>query len=222
MKAKRILMSALGVVVGGISVGMFKLAAFGVDPFQSLMSGLDQWIPISFGTLYVIVNALLLLFSLIFDRHYIGLATVLNLLFVGYAADFSHALLLRIFPEASVALRSVSFVLGFVVLCFASAFYITADLGVSTYDAVALVMANKWKLWKFKYIRICTDVVCVLLGIGCFLLGKGKPGEILTFAGVGTVVTAFFMGPLIDFFQRKAAIPFLERGRKHGSGGENG
>ncbi len=40
-KAKRICMSVFGVLVCGISVGFFKIAAFGVDPFQSLMSGLD-------------------------------------------------------------------------------------------------------------------------------------------------------------------------------------
>ncbi len=34
-------MSVLGVAACGISVGMFKHAALGVDPFQSLMSGLD-------------------------------------------------------------------------------------------------------------------------------------------------------------------------------------
>ena len=49
---------------------VFKLAALGVDPFQSLMAGLDALIPIEFGTLYVIVNIVLLLFSLIADRHH--------------------------------------------------------------------------------------------------------------------------------------------------------
>ena len=71
---KRIILSVMGVLVGGISVGIFKLAAFGVDPFQSLMSGLDELIPIPFGTLYVIVNLLLLSFSLIVDRSKIGRA----------------------------------------------------------------------------------------------------------------------------------------------------
>jgi mRNA degradation ribonuclease J1/J2 len=44
--AKRILMSALGVIICGISVGMFKHAALGVDPFQTLMSGLDAVVPL--------------------------------------------------------------------------------------------------------------------------------------------------------------------------------
>ncbi|MBR5816772.1 MAG: hypothetical protein IKY38_05035, partial [Anaerotignum sp.] len=83
MKSKRILMSILGVMIGAVSVGFFKLAAFGVDPFQSFMSGIHQMIPIQFGTLYMIVNAVLLLFALVFDRHYIGIATFINLFLLG-------------------------------------------------------------------------------------------------------------------------------------------
>lgn len=215
MKTKRLLMSILGVFTGAVSVGFFKLAAFGVDPFQATMSGIDQLFSLDFGTLYVIVNAILLIFSLIFDRHYIGLATLLNLFLTGYVTDFTYNLLLTAFPNAAILIRSGSFVLGFVVLCFASSVYMTADLGVSTYDAVALILTNKWHLGKFKYIRIATDVVCVVLGIILFLVGGGAVRDIPTFAGVGTVLTAFFMGPLIDFFNRKFSVPFLEKGKKN-------
>ena len=214
MKTKRILMSVLGVIVGGISVGFFKLAAFGVDPFQSFMSGMEQLIPIDFGTLYVIVNACLLLFALVFDKHYINIATMVNLFLLGYVVDFSHNTLLTIFPEASMVVRIICFIFGFVVLCFASSLYMTADLGVSTYDAIALILTNKWKLGKFKYIRIATDIVCVILGAVLFILGKGEFKDIPTFIGVGTILTAFFMGPLIDFFNRKIAIPMLEKNKK--------
>ncbi|MBR5260794.1 MAG: hypothetical protein IKV47_01345 [Oscillospiraceae bacterium] len=211
MKAKRILMSILGVFIGAVSVGFFRLAAFGVDPFQSFMSGIDKFIPISFGTLYVIVNAVLLIFALIFDKHYIGLATFINLFLLGYVVEFSHTTLLAIFPEASMLIRFISFVIGFVAICFASSVYMTADLGVSTYDAIALIMANKWKIGKFKYIRICTDIVCVIAGIVLFMLGGGKVADIPAFVGIGTILTAFFMGPLIDFFNRKFSVPFLNK-----------
>lgn len=214
MKTRRILMSILGVATGAVSVGFFKLAAFGVDPFQTTMAGIDQLFSLDFGTLYVIVNACLLLFSLIFDRHYIGLATLLNLFLTGYITDFSYNMLMTAFPEASMVIRIVSFVFGFVVLCFASSVYMTADLGVSTYDAVALILTNKWKLGKFKYIRIATDVVCVVLGVVLFLVGGGAMGDVPTIAGVGTILTAFFMGPLIDFFNRKVSVPMLEKAAK--------
>ena len=211
MKKKRILMSVIGVLICAVSVGFFKLAAFGVDPFQSFMSGMDQLIPIEFGTLYVIVNACLLLFALIFDRHYIGIATFVNLFLLGYVVQFTYETLQMIFAEPSMVVRILSFAFGFIMLCFSSSIYMTADLGVSTYDAVALIMANTWKIGKFKYIRIATDVVCVVLGILLFLVGGGALAMIPAFVGVGTILTAFFMGPLIDFFNRKFAIPFLNR-----------
>ena len=211
MMKKRILMSVIGVLACAISVGFFKLAAFGVDPFQSFMSGMDQLIPIEFGTLYVIVNVCLLMFALVFDRHYIGIATFVNLFLLGYVVQFTYETLQVIFAAPSMMVRIVSFIFGFVTLCFSSSIYMTADLGVSTYDALAIIMANTWKLGKFKYIRICTDVVCVVVGIAMFLIGGGAAALIPTFVGVGTILTAFFMGPLIDFFNRKFAIPFLNR-----------
>lgn len=213
MKSKRIFMCVIGVMICAISVGFFKLAAFGVDPFQSFMSGMDQLIPIDFGTLYVLVNVALLLFSLIFDRHYIGLATFINLFLLGYVVDFSHNTLLAIFPDASMLVRCVSFVIGFVALCFSSSLYMTADLGVSTYDAIAIIMANNWKMGQFKFIRIATDLCCVIIGCSLYLLGGGKISAIPTIAGFGTIVTAFFMGPLIDWFNRKFSIPFLEKSK---------
>jgi len=203
-------MSVLGVLVGGISVGFFKLAACGVDPNQSFMSGVDQLFALDFGTLYIIVNALLLLFALVFDRHYIGLATFINLFLLGYVVQFSYDTLLALFPGASLGLRLMCFLGGFTVLCLSASLYITADLGVSTYDAVALILANTWKVGKFKYIRIATDMVCVVLGVVLFLLGGGTAGDIPAFVGLGTLLTAFFMGPLIDFFNRKVSQPLLK------------
>ena len=48
--------------------------------------------------------------------------------------------------------------------------------------------------------RIGCDLICVIIGALCGLL-----------PGLGTLVTAFFMGPLIDFFNRKFSRPLLDR-----------
>ncbi len=207
--AKRIFMSLFGVIICAVSVGLFKLAALGVDPFQSFMAGMDALIPISFGTLYTIVNIILLLFSLIFYRKNIGLATFINMFLLGYITQFSYEFFMKVFPEPSMVFRFASLIIAVVVICFGSAFYMTADLGVSTYDAVAITMVEKWHLWKFKYIRICTDLVCVITGCLIFVIAGHKISEIPTIAGIGTIITAFFMGPLIEFFNVKIARPML-------------
>ena len=206
---KRILMSIFGVLICGVAVGFFKRAMFGVDPFQSLMSGLDSIIPIDFGTLYVIVNVVMLLFSLIFDRHYIGLATFINLFLIGYIAEFSLNTLKSFFPALGIPGRSVCLIIGILIICVASSFYMTADIGVSTYDAVALIISNTWHIGKFKYVRIVTDVICVILGVALYFLSESPVSGIGAVVGAGTIITAFFMGPLVDFFARKLAKPFL-------------
>jgi len=210
-RTKRILMSLCGVVICAVSVGVFKIAALGVDPFQSLMAGLDRLIPIPFGTLYVIVNLLLLTFSLIVDRSKIGIATFINLFLLGYITEYTYAFLQTVIIDPSMITRALCLLVGIVVICFGSALYMTADLGVSTYDAVAIALSGKWKIAKFQYCRIATDVVCVVCGCALFVLGGGAIGEIPTIAGAGTIITAFFMGPLIELFNVKVARPLLKK-----------
>ena len=202
-------MSLCGVIICAISVGFFKHAALGVDPFQSLMAGLDALIPIEFGTLYVIVNAILLIFTLIFDRKNIGIATAINLFLLGYITQFTMEILAVIMPAPSLLARVLCLLGAIVVICFGSALYMTANLGVSAYDAVAIVLSGKWKIAKFQHCRIGADLVCVIAGCVIFLLAGGSWGDIPTIAGVGTIITAFFMGPLIELFNVKIARPWL-------------
>lgn len=196
----RIGMSCLGVLVCGVSVGMLRKAALGVDPFQSFMGGLNTLIPISFGTLYIIANAVLLTFSLVMDRHKIGLATVINLTLLGYVAEYSQRLFSSLLPGLGLLGRLVLLVVAILVMCFGAALYFNADLGVSTYDAVSLIISEKQDKVSFKFCRIISDVVCVALGSVLCLLGGGGLSELSVIVGIGTIVTAFFMGPLISFF----------------------
>jgi len=196
---RRVGMTLFGVFICAISVGFFNNSLFGADPFQCFANGLDIVIPLDFGTLYTLISILMLVMVFFLDRHFIGLGTFINLFLTGYVAQFSTWAIGQLVPDPSMAVRIVFLIVGIVVMCFASAFYFTADLGVSVYDAIALHLDNKLPI-PFRVIRICTDLICV--GVG-FALGA--------IVGVGTVITALFMGPLIDYFNRKVAIPFLSR-----------
>jgi uncharacterized membrane protein YczE len=173
------------------------------------MSGLEAVLPISFGTLYVLVNVCLLLFALVNDRHWIGIATVVNLFLVGYIADYSHQFLLWCIPQAGLPVRILLLLIAIIVMCLASAFYFTADLGVSTYDAVSLIIAYKWKVAPFRYCRIASDLVCVIVGVLLFWISGQPLSGLAEMVGIGTIITAFFMGPLIEFFNVHVAQPFL-------------
>lgn len=197
LQRRRVLMTLAGVCISGVCVAFFKQAAFGVDPFQSLCNGLHQVIPISFGTLYMFINIALLAVAFVCYRRYIGITTFINLFLLGYFIEFSEQAIVALLGEPTMAMRIGYIVFAMVTLCFASSLYITADLGVSTYDAVALFLAEK-KIAPFRFIRIATDLICVAVG---WLFGY--------LPGVGTVLTAFCMGPLISLFSEKCAKPIL-------------
>lgn len=217
--AKRILMTVFGVLIGGFCVGMFSFSQMGVDPFQVLAHGI--WMKIvqifgdnisiggsftvatSFGNLYTVINALMLIAIIILDRKKIGLGTVINIFLLGYVVDFSTNLWTSLIPNPSLVIRIAFLVVAIIVICFGSSLYFTANMGVSTYDAVALMMSEKQKVVKFKYCRIFTDLICVIIG---FILGANFGSG---YTQVGTIITAFFMGPIISFFNNKVAIPFL-------------
>ena len=200
---RRILMTVFGVLICGMAVGMFQFSAMGMDPFQVFAHGISAHIhAVGFGTVYMILNVILLVIDFfLLDKHKIGIATFINLFLLGYVVEFSDSLLQKLIPNPTLTVRVIILLIAIVILCLASALYFTGDLGVSTYDAVALSVSEKWHL-PFKFVRITTDVICVVIGT---VLG--------VLPGVGTIITAFFMGPLIEYFNVHVAQP-LRYGKK--------
>lgn len=204
----RLTMTLTGVLLCSIAVGFFKCSLFGVDPFQCFAMG--SWgkfgSMLSYGTYYTLISLVMLVVDWFLDRHYIGIATFINLFLTGYIVDFSQHTISQLCPEPGLVLRVVFLTVGVVLMCFASSLYMTADLGVSVYDAIPIVISNR-KGWPFKFVRISSDLVCVAIGTACVLAGAvGAP-----LPGLGTIITAFFMGPLVDFFNRRFSRPLLDR-----------
>lgn len=195
-KTRRILMTIFGVLICGFSVSMFDFSNMGLDPFQVFAHGVWMHQPLDFGTFYMIINLIMLVAIFFLSRKKIGLGTVINIFLLGYVVDFFSKFWDRIIPNPTIILKILFLLMGIVIMCFASALYFTADMGVSTYDAVALIMSERQSKIKFQFCRIGTDLICTIIG---FSLGAT--------IGVGTLVTAFFMGPLIAFFNKTVAIP---------------
>ena len=178
---------------------------FGVDPYQCFANGLANVIPIRFGTLYMLVNLIQLAIVFFLNRRYIGISTLMNLFLLGYIVEFSDATLARLFGDLQLSARILFLAIGVVVTCVAAALYYSADLGVSTYDAIPLYIASReprlfGRTLPFKAVRVISDLICTLVGVA---LGAR--------AGIGTVVTALFMGPLIAFFRRTLSDPLVRK-----------
>ncbi len=225
----RIVMTLFGMALLGLAVGMLKTADFGTDPFTVFMMGLWSFTnrtlaaltatgtltntgaataaaaltntatttQIDYGLFAMLVNIALLIIMFFLNRPKIGIGTFINLFFLGYLIQFSWELVSKVFPTPTIPTRIILFALAILILCFASSLYFVADLGISTYDVYAVTLGERTKI-PFKFWRILTDSICVAIG---FSFGET--------VGIGTLVTALFMGPLITFFADRVARPML-------------
>lgn len=198
MIIKRIIMAIFGVALSGFVVGTYQKIVFGVDPFTCFVTAFANIFHSSYSTVYPIVTGILLVFAFFVSRNYIGISTILNLTCSGFTADFMYGIWDRLFPEPGMAVRIALLVLAVVVGSFAASLYYTADLGVSGYDAVALTAANKFHLAAFRVCRITTDLICVIVGFIFHVT-----------IGIGTVITALCMGPIIQWFNTHFSEPLL-------------
>ena len=197
---RRIVMTVVGVMFLGVAVGFFNYSNFGIDPFQTFAHGIALHVPLQFGTTYMIINAVELVVIFLIDRSKIGLGTMINLFLLGYSVEFSSDLIRKLFDGwgGGLTLQIISLLIGIVLMCFCAALYFSADLGVSTHDAIALIISERQSKVPFAAVRIANDIVCVVIGV---LLGQ--------IAGIGTLISALFTGPLVAFFRRHCTDKML-------------
>ena len=200
---KRLLMVAMSVFFMSLGITLLQQSNFGNDPYICLWFGVIGTTGIPFGIIFMSMEFVFLIFVLFTDRSKIGIGTLANMFLVGNLADVIRILYEMVFPTPSLLwIRIIFMIIGIIVLSFGASLYFTADLGVAPYDAVAPILGNRTPL-AFRWWRVITDVLCV---IGGFLLGS--------VVGVGTVITAFFMGPLVHWFNVHLSEPFLQRSQK--------
>ena len=186
----------------GVGIGLFKVSLMGNDPSTALGIAVGDWMGIDFSVTLIAMNCLYFVIELLFARDMVGIGTVVNWFLVGPIASFFEKLFLGAwgqpqgFPQKLLLLGA-----GVLILSFSCALYQTADVGISPYDSLSLLLARKLPIQYF-WCRIFTDAVCVG---AAFLLGG--------LIGLGTLVCALALGPFVAFFTRRAAV-YLVYGKK--------
>lgn len=198
----RILMMLAGILLIGMCVASYRMSGFGVDPFSCMNLGVSGFVGMSFGTWQLIVNALLLVIVWFTVRSCIGLGTIVNMVFVGYTADFlCWAFLDQIGLTVTTPLRIFLLAAGTLFASLGCACYMAAEMGIAPYDSVAFIVTKYTKdKVSFRAARVLSDLIVIVIGITFCLLAKNNIWEIV---GLGTIVNACCNGPLIQFFRGK-------------------
>lgn len=173
-----------GLTLYGASLALMLRAALGLDPWDVFHQGLSTHVGLSFGMLVNAVGALVLL-AWIPLRQRPGIGTIANVLTIGTAVDLT-LLVLRA-PEG-LAARAALLAAGVVLNGVAGALYIGAGLGPGPRDGLMTGIVRRTG-WSIRRVR--TGIEVVVLATGWLMGGT---------LGVGTVLYAFAIGPLVQFF----------------------
>ncbi|GAA2104558.1 membrane protein [Microlunatus panaciterrae] len=188
--ARRLPQLFFGLFLFGFSMAMMVQAGLGLDPWDVLHQGLARFVPLSFGTITIGVGVIVLLLWIPL-RQWPGFGTVANAIVVGLAADFGLAVLPA--PE-SMTVRITFMLLAIVLNGLAGAIYIGSQLGPGPRDGLMTGLAARTS-GSLRLIRTSIEVSVLVIG---FLLG----GTV----GVGTVLYAVGIGPLVQFFLPLVAV----------------
>lgn len=178
-----------GLVLCGVGLSLLVRAELGLDPWDVLHQGVSDRTGIPIGTVSILTGAVVLL-AWIPLRERIGLGTMLNVLLIGLTIDATLAVLDA--PEA-FALRVAFLLGGTLAFAIGSGFYIGAGLGPGPRDGLMTSIHHRGH--SIRVVRTSIEVVVLVSG---WLLG----GTV----GVGTVVFALSIGPLVHVFLPRLTI----------------
>ena len=188
-----------GLVLYGASMALMIRAGLGLDPWDVLHQGLAERVPLSFGEVTIVVGALVLL-AWIPLRQWPGFGTVSNVVVIGLAVDATLAAL----PAPDAMPLRIGFMLAGVGLNgVASAAYIGARLGPGPRDGLMTGLVRRTGR-SVRLVRTSIEVTVLVAG---WLLG----GTV----GVGTVVYALAIGPLVHVLLPPLTVPVRTRQPAH-------
>lgn len=189
--ARRLPQLYLGLALYGFSMAMMVRSDLGLAPWDVLHQGLARYLPVSYGTVTVLVGVVVLLLWIPL-RLRPGLGTVSNVVVIGLAVDVGLAVLST---PSSLAARVLLLVLGVVGNGLAGAVYIGSQFGPGPRDGLMTGLSRRTGA-SLRLVRTGIEVLVLSAG---FLLG----GTL----GIGTVLYALAIGPLVQLFLPLVAVP---------------
>ncbi|WP_066902835.1 YczE/YyaS/YitT family protein [Mycolicibacterium houstonense] len=176
----------IGLCGYGVSMAMMVRAGLGLDPWDVFHQGLTRHTPLSLGMASAVVGVVVLL-AWIPLRNRPGIGTILNVIVLAVTVDATLAVL----PAPSALPASIAMLLGGVVLnAISTVLYIGAGLGPGPRDGLMTGLVARTGL-SVRLVR--TAIEATVLAVGWLLGGT---------VGVGTVVYAVGIGPLVQLFLR--------------------
>lgn len=143
----RLCLSVVGTSIIALGIVFFRLSSLGIDPATAADIGISDTFHWYLGNYQLIFNLILFLTICIFDRSQFGIGTLINMSLPGYIVGYLTPILSRVIfhvlSKNSIPDITILFVCGMAIFSLGISLYTSVNLGVSPYDAVALLFEKK-------------------------------------------------------------------------------
>lgn len=176
----------VGLVLFGAGIAVMAASGLGLGPWEAFHQGISNRTGLALGTVSILVGIpVLALWWPLGERP--GVGTILNVALIGTSVNLVLPLLPR--PAEPVVQLTMS-VGGVLVIGLGSGLYLAADLGPGPRDGLMTGLHHRFG-WSIRRARTSVELSVLVVG---FLLG----GTI----GLGTILFAFGIGPVVQAFLR--------------------
>ena len=207
--ALRYLCFVAGLLVNSFGVAFITKATLGTSPISSIPYVLDLEFAPSFGQFTFALNMVYIVAQMVLLRHDFKLVQLLqvvaNLIFSAFI-DVSMGLLWWLSPEGLLA-QVCSLALGCAILAAGIAVEVAPNVIVVPGEGIVRAISSTLER-PFGTCKLCFDGTLVLIACGLSLLFFGY----LNGLGVGTVVSALVVGPIVNVVN--AHLPLVEAIRR--------
>ena len=198
---KYVIVMCIGNIILGLGIAIFKFSGLGNDPFSGMVMALSDRAGIEYAVFLIMINTIVFIVEFILGRKLIGLGTFVNALLLGYVVTFFYNLIVSAAGEPGQLLQRILIVcIGVIVTSFGVSMYQLPKQGVAPYDSMSLIMTERLKKIPYFWNRVVTDAFCALM---CWLA--------VGIVGLGTLVSAFGLGPFVQFFDTHFTSKLLEK-----------
>jgi len=167
-----------GLAIYGAGLGMMVHAGIGIPPWDVLAQGISLQTSITFGQATIAVSLLVLLLWIPLKVKP-GIGSVLNAILVGLFADLTMPFL----PDFEAYWQNfVLFVLGMLIISFATGLYISCGFGKGPRDGLMMGLAKRFNK-PFWITRTSVEIIVVIIGFS--LGGQVREGTLLFAISIG-------------------------------------
>lgn len=184
----------LGILILSLGIALTIQSQLGTSPFDALLVGLAENIGLTVGSWEIILAIIIIMFNSLLINKRPELLGLVTAIFTGVGIDFWLLLIDNlIIPELWVG-KLITFMSGLILLGLGTAIYLYTSFAPAPVDQLMLIIRELTKI-SILYSRTLQYLLFIILAV----LFNGP-------IGIGTIITLFLGGPILNYF-----MPIIEK-----------